>query len=82
MDIHDEDLEEDDMELYYRLKLPDQILIMKIRQTLQASIINKQALDSMEFVEQDLLKRVAKKRQDQEAKINLIKMLSECETEE
>ena len=33
-------------------------------------------------MENNLLRRVRVKRQIQEAKINLIKMLSECETEE
>ena len=78
----DEDLEDDDMDLYYKLSIPDQILLMKIRQTLQSAIINKQALYTMDYLENDLMKRIHNKREIQEAKINLIKMLSECETEE
>lgn len=41
VDMLDEDLEDDDMDLYYRLSVEDQILLMKIRQTLQSAIINK-----------------------------------------
>jgi hypothetical protein len=82
VDMLDEDLEDDDMDLYYKLSIPDQILLMKIRQTLQSAIINKQALCTMDYLENDLMKRIHNKREIQEAKINLIKMLSECETEE
>ena len=83
VDIHDEDLEDDDMDLYYKLKnIDDQMLVMKVRQALQSAIINRTALKGIDFVNKDLLKQVATKREIQEAKINLIKMLSECETEE
>lgn len=34
VDALDEDHEDDDMDLFYRLKLPESVLVMKIRQSL------------------------------------------------
>jgi hypothetical protein len=41
VDLFDEDLEDDDVELYTQMDISDQIQVMKIRQTLQTSILNK-----------------------------------------
>lgn len=82
VDMYDDDLEDDDMDLYYKLQIPQQMLVMQIRHALQSAILNKQALTTMEFVENDLLAKIENKREIQEAKINLIKMLNECQSEE
>jgi len=54
----DDDLEDDDSDLYKRLDFKDQIMVMQIRQAIQSALINKQALENMVKIENESLKKV------------------------
>ena len=47
IDSLDIELEEDDLDLYYRLKQEEQVMVMKIRQAFQSLLINNQSLSNI-----------------------------------